>query len=329
MSEDTDSQCKKEELEKIPKYKILNEGRYYILTVTGVLMIASILLITTTSHIYNAKKCDLKKALDSLDLKYTSQPCKYYGMKEISHEIFKLGKGVLSWNFIAFIGILFLHFGPSLKYKHVCVNISCGVITFIALLIFILCLLKYNKVAKTREETTEINYSQIESAMLTGLEKYYTSDDMNNSDYRSLSWNTFFIQYDCCGVREFQESTNDFKNTPWCKSSGTCQTGTSKIPKTCCKDVTKNDYQNAPSSCYVSAKSGTYKPSCSSRMKKLSDYNISECHVLIVSISLLIIAVLQIFEAILIAALFVPLVLKHLTFFSNPKILYRYPDYLP
>ncbi|XP_078327045.1 uncharacterized protein LOC111123564 isoform X2 [Crassostrea virginica] len=224
MSEDTDSQCKKEELEKIPKYKILNEGRYYILTVTGVLMIASILLITTTSHIYNAKKCDLKKALDSLDLKYTSQPCKYYGMKEISHEIFKLGKGVLSWNFIAFIGILFLHFGPSLKYKHVCVNISCGVITFIALLIFILCLLKYNKVAKTREETTEINYSQIESAMLTGLEKYYTSDDMNNSDYRSLSWNTFFIQYDCCGVREFQESTNDFKNTPWCKSSGTCQT---------------------------------------------------------------------------------------------------------
>lgn len=111
-------------------------------------------------------------------------------MKEISHEIFKLGKGVLSWNFIAFIGILFLHFGPSLKYKHVCVNISCGVvsinldtnlyitlydsksyatnvhvivdiffnlqITFIALLIFILCLLKYNKVAKTREETTEI-----------------------------------------------------------------------------------------------------------------------------------------------------------------------------
>ena len=148
------------------------------------------MLITTTSHIYNAKKCDLKKALDSLDLKYTSQPCKYYGMKEISHEIFKLGKGVLSWNFIAFIGILFLHFGPSLKYKHVCVNISCGVvsinldtnlyitlydsksyatnvhvlvdiffnlqITFIALLIFILCLLKYNKVAKTREETTEI-----------------------------------------------------------------------------------------------------------------------------------------------------------------------------
>ena len=87
------------------------------------------MLITATIHIYDAKQCDLKKALDSLDLKYTSQPCKYNGMNEISDGIFKLGKGVLSWNFVAFIGILVLHLGPPLKHKHVCVNISCGVVS--------------------------------------------------------------------------------------------------------------------------------------------------------------------------------------------------------
>ena len=38
------------------------------------------------------------------------------------------------------------------------------------------------------------NYSQIESAMLFGLEKNYKSDDMNNTDEMSDRWNTFFIQ---------------------------------------------------------------------------------------------------------------------------------------
>lgn len=73
------------------------------------------MLITTTTHIIDAPHCDLKKALDYLDLKYTVQPCKYNDIKAISNELFKLGKGVLSWNFIVFIGTLVLYFGPSFK----------------------------------------------------------------------------------------------------------------------------------------------------------------------------------------------------------------------
>ncbi|XP_078317747.1 uncharacterized protein LOC144620552 [Crassostrea virginica] len=266
-------------------------------------MIASIVLITNTTHILDAPHCNLKKALDYLDLKYTVQPCKYNDIKAISNELFKLGKGVLSWNFIVFIGTLVLYFGPSFKDFPKIIYIYFAIIAVVAFVLFIPCVVKYNKVVKATEETTDINYSQIESAMLFGLEKNYKSDDMNNTDEMSDRWNTFFIQYDCCAVREVQGPINDFGSTPWCKTSDSCQKANSQIPKTCCKDVTKNDYQNAPPSCYASLKIGTYKPSCSSRMKKLSSGNINEYHLLIVSFSLLTIAVLQIFETIMIVAL--------------------------
>ena len=91
--------------------------------------ITSIVLITSTTHIDKAPRCDLKKALDFLDLKYTSQPCKYNGVKEISNELFKLGKGVLSWNFIVFIGTLVLYFGPSFEHKLIIIYIHCAIVS--------------------------------------------------------------------------------------------------------------------------------------------------------------------------------------------------------
>lgn len=66
-------------------------------------------------------------------------------------------------------------------------------------------------------------------------------------------------QFDCCAVNEVLGTTNDFDETPWCTTSGTCQATASQIPKSCCKDVTENNYQSAPSACHASVNSGTYK----------------------------------------------------------------------
>ena len=67
------------------------------------------------------------------------------------------------------------------------------------------------------------------------------------------------FQYDCCAVREIQGTANDFDNTPWCTTSGSCQATASQIPKTCCNDVTQDDYQNAPATCHASVNPGTYR----------------------------------------------------------------------
>ena len=68
------------------------------------------------------------------------------------------------------------------------------------------------------------------------------------------------LQYDCCAVNEVIDTFNDFDRTPWCTISGSCQATASQIPKTCCKDVTKDNYDRASSNCYASVSVGTYKP---------------------------------------------------------------------
>ena len=70
----------------------------------------------------------------------------------------------------------------------------------------------------------------------------------------------FSLQYDCCAVNEVIDTNNDFDRTPWCTTSGSCQDTASQIPKTCCKDVTKDNYDRASPNCYASVSVGTYKP---------------------------------------------------------------------
>ena len=70
------------------------------------------------------------------------------------------------------------------------------------------------------------------------------------------------MKYDCCAVHEVNGTPNGFDNTPWCTTSGSCQATASQIPKTCCKDVTQDDYQNAPHSCHASVNPGTYRTVC-------------------------------------------------------------------
>nr|XP_022323417.1 uncharacterized protein LOC111124642 isoform X2 [Crassostrea virginica]XP_022323418.1 uncharacterized protein LOC111124642 isoform X2 [Crassostrea virginica]XP_022323419.1 uncharacterized protein LOC111124642 isoform X2 [Crassostrea virginica] len=189
---------------------------------------------------------------------------------------------------------------PEERIAHVLLCIK-GVLMCIcvALPISILAFKKNNELDDVKRTQTNVDYIRLQSEMLLSLEKYFTSDNTSNSDKISSYWNNFFIKYDCCAVREVQGTTNDFDNTPWCTTSGSCQATASQIPKTCCKDVTQNDYQNAPATCHASVNPGTYKTSCIGRVKSLSVMNIDVCQVYLLSFSLLSLGTFQIFEAII------------------------------
>lgn len=66
------------------------------------------------------------------------------------------------------------------------------------------------------------------------------------------------FQFECCGVNKVVGTTNDFDQTPWCTTKGSCQATASQIPKTCCKGFTKYDYENAPTKCHSSVSPGQF-----------------------------------------------------------------------
>lgn len=94
--------------------------------------------------------------------------------------------------------------------------------------------------------------------MMSSLQTNFLSDAVNTRNDISNAWNTLFIDYKCCGVNKVAGTTNDFDNTTWCTTFGTCQATASQIPKTCCKGFTKYDYQNAPIQCHSSVNPGEY-----------------------------------------------------------------------
>ena len=53
-------------------------------------------------------------------------------------------------------------------------------------------------------------------------------------------------------------TTNDFDNTPWCTTQGTCQETSSQIPRSCCIDLNEFDYHSVPKDCHASVNRGTY-----------------------------------------------------------------------
>lgn len=67
------------------------------------------------------------------------------------------------------------------------------------------------------------------------------------------------FKYECCAIDQVTGTNNDFDRTPWCTTSGSCQTTASQIPKTCCNYVTEEDYGNAPIACHSSVNPGTFK----------------------------------------------------------------------
>nr|XP_022321660.1 uncharacterized protein LOC111123550 isoform X6 [Crassostrea virginica] len=261
---------------------------YTLLALKTILLVAIVGVYISNKSISEVGSCDLKTALDSIHLNYNFQPCAHSVMKDSSSSFYVLRLlEVVSNSCLALFIIIVIclsHCRNENRYlfsirKIRIIVIFCAGIG--ALPFFVAdCGTYLRSVEKMSEKKTEIDFRQLQSLLLSSLEENYKSDNITAGDMMSTSWNIFFIRYDCCAVREVQGTSNDFDNTPWCTTSGSCQATFSQIPKTCCKYVTQDDYQNAPSLCHASVNPGTYKQNCIGRLRKLSVYNIEEWQVL-------------------------------------------------
>nr|XP_022303073.1 uncharacterized protein LOC111110752 isoform X1 [Crassostrea virginica] len=265
-----------------------------------VLTVLSIVLLSWLEELSKVTPCELKTALDSIYLKNTTNLCKYNIIGTDIEETMRFLNGYiyLKLTFPVFFLICWL-------YKHAfCVRYIRERRCRFACLFWILfviceCLATIflvnvghlqSVISEAKKQQTDTDYVQLQTKMVSSLEKHYTSEHINNSDEISAGWNNFFIKYDCCAVRDVLSSENDFDRTPWCMSNGTCQQTISQIPKTCCKSVTQEDYQMAPKSCFEALDTGTYKSGCIGRIKEMSVVNIEEYTIRMVttSISLLV-----------------------------------------
>lgn len=100
--------------------------------------------------------------------------------------------------------------------------------------------------------------SRDKDKMIEALNRGYTKDKIINSNPLSRSWNFMFMTHSCCGVNPVLTTTNDFDNTPWCTTEGSCQATSSQIPRACCINITESTYNSAPTSCHASVNPGTY-----------------------------------------------------------------------
>ncbi|XP_022327787.1 uncharacterized protein LOC111127074 [Crassostrea virginica] len=282
--------------------KITRDLCSWVFVLKIILMVAAIMLIFFSEDISNEKQCELQTAIEFIHLKFYSFSCEYSFIKELSESLCHLGKYVL-WLTFSFCIALLVCQSLLLTDKNAHTSkIAFSVVVVCALVNVILLyfMVHYsNEILVERQEQKNIDYIELQKSMLLSLEKHYYGDDIIGSNDNSSAWNLFFIKYDCCAVREIQGTANDFDNTPWCTTSGSCQATSSQIPRTCCKDVTQDDYQNAPAMCHASVNPGTYRQGCLARMKSLSTVNIDEFEVLMLSVSLYTLWIFQLLELIL------------------------------
>lgn len=99
---------------------------------------------------------------------------------------------------------------------------------------------------------------ELKNKLIVALKENFINDTVKNLDPISNAWNHMFMTLDCCGVNPVVSRSNDFDQTPWCSTVGSCKSNTSKIPRTCCIEVNEMTYPSAPSACHTNVTSGTY-----------------------------------------------------------------------
>lgn len=137
-----------------------------------------------------------------------------------------------------------------------CCQNKCMLTTY-AILILILLVMKIAVIALWCTMKNKVE-KEIKDKLLVALKDNFKDDTITNANTISNAWNYMFMTLDCCGVNPVSSVTNDFDQTTWCSTSGTCQTGASEIPKTCCLNVDESTYTSAPASCHTNVNSGTY-----------------------------------------------------------------------
>nr|XP_022327796.1 uncharacterized protein LOC111127079 isoform X2 [Crassostrea virginica] len=135
--------------------------------------------------------------------------------------------------------------------------------------IAVYCPFFYTSVTNPVFVAEKTDWSDLYNKMKTSLKENYLSDNVSSSFEISNQWNKLFIDYECCGVDRVLGTTNDFDNTPWCTTKGTCQATASQIPRSCCIYLNEFDYHSAPKDCHASVNRGTYyEKGCYSVIKR-------------------------------------------------------------
>eukprot|EP00105_Crassostrea_gigas_P014679 XP_011431430.1 PREDICTED: uncharacterized protein LOC105331090 [Crassostrea gigas] len=257
-----------------------------VMGLKGIVMVATVVLISSSEEISKTKSCDLEKALKLISLNYTVS-CEYDDIRKNSKTLRDIGISLLILNLLFFLLILVFTLLHQICKLLVCISLPLiGIFS-------VFMILEYNDILHSKMLQKDMDYVQLQSAMAIWLEAHYTSDNISSSDEISNSWNKFFIEYDCCAIHQVTGTTNDFDNTPWCTTSGTCQATASQIPRTCCKYVSEDDYGSALFDCHSSVTPGTFRSNCMNVIKQLSVVNIEECQLSLLQMSLIIIATLE------------------------------------
>lgn len=100
--------------EKQHKTSVGKKTSLIVLCSRGIIMVAAIVLISTSEEISKAKSCDLEKALKSISVNYDFQ-CKHHAIKEKTTNLLNWGISLWILNFISFILILIYLLLPQLR----------------------------------------------------------------------------------------------------------------------------------------------------------------------------------------------------------------------
>ncbi|XP_061168256.1 uncharacterized protein LOC133177189 isoform X2 [Saccostrea echinata] len=249
--------------------KVEKKANHTLLILMGGLTVASIILVSCSTIPKITKPCAIKEAIESLKIDFTVS-CKYEDIEENIKSMFIISWISFVFNCIWLLLVLCLSFVQTER-RRTCFIAVYIIFALVSLGISIPLLICSKKMADSKSSQQHLDYGTLKKVMLDSLTHSFTSDVITSSGTVSDRWNKFFIKYDCCAVNQVISTTNDFDTTPWCTTSGSCQQTNSQIPKTCCKDVTEHDYVNATDSCHATVNTGSYKDSCFSRVKKLSD----------------------------------------------------------
>ncbi|XP_048777618.2 tetraspanin-9-like [Ostrea edulis] len=194
---------------------------------------------------------------------------------------------------IVFIAIgVFIFLVAGLGLFGACCQNRCMLVTY-AILVLILLIIKIVAIALWFTMKGEVE-DKVREEMLKSLNGHYTSNMLDSDNEISNSWNYMFLTLDCCAVNPVTGVANDFKQTPWCTTAGTCQQSNADLPGTCCTGVDANTYRTAPSDC-TSAISGYNTMGCYDALK--DEINSYSTPIIGVGVTILIIELLAVIFA--------------------------------
>ncbi|XP_061180807.1 uncharacterized protein LOC133189452 [Saccostrea echinata] len=246
--------------------KVEGKASCALLILTVGIMVTSIILVTWCVIARKAKLCEKKEALEILNMD-SFVSCSYDDAREKIKTILIIGCVSVAVSPLCLLLRLPLSYAPTGKFE---------IYFFFCLVISVLLFIYTIPILDLKASQKLTDYGTLKKVMFNSLAQKYTSDEITRSNTMSDRWNTFFIKYDCCAVNQIISTTNDFDTAPWCTTSGSCQQTNSQIPKTCCKDITEEDYVNATSSCHATVTAGSYKDSCFARVINLSNESLKE-----------------------------------------------------